>query len=279
MIRIASNAILFALVPLSAQAQGAGKWEVKVAPAECSLVRVVQTPVPALLAVRTVPGTDEFIVLASGKDVPEGGKPEGFPARLSFDGGKPIDATATPLGKLAAGPALQLAPFKPAMLGAFAAARTVSVGSTSRNFASFDVPRAGEAIAALRKCVDDQLLEWGADPAQFAPGGTRPVALKDRDDWLTNDQLLKLAGASSGTNADYLFRVTIAPNGAIISCKREEAPANDPIEKLGCDPLVAQKLFTPAKNPAGTPVKGIAAFRVTLIRQAMATPPNAAQPR
>jgi hypothetical protein len=256
------GAMAFAMVP-AASAQDAGKWEVKVTPGECSLVRSVAVPAPALLALRTVPGTDDYIVLLSGKDVPRRGS--SFPVKLAFDGTKTLEVTASPAGKMAAGPAIQLYGLKPAMLDAFGEAHTVGASSGGLALARFDIPRAGAAAGALRKCVADQLVEWGADPAQFEPGGSPPVALKERDDWLTKAQYLALADTMSGGEADYLFRVTVSTDGAIDGCKRNEARAKDKAEKLGCAPVMGRKLFTPASNAAGVPVRGAAAFRVMLI--------------
>ncbi|MDG2535668.1 hypothetical protein P6144_18550 [Sphingomonas sp. HITSZ_GF] len=267
MIRTILPAALLVATPFAAAAQSTGKWEVKVSPAECSLVRGVTAPAPALLAVRTVPGIDAFVVLVSGKDVPERSKDARFTAELRFDDAKPIEATAMPAGKLAAGPVLQLAPFAPTMLDSFAAARSVQASSDSGSLARFDIPRAREAVAALRQCIADQLVEWGADPSQFDPGGTPPVALKERDRWLSNSQQLSLAATSTSMGIDYLYRVTVATDGRIESCKREDAKADAQVEKLGCEPLIGQKLFTPAKNPAGVPVKGAAAFRVMLVKR------------
>jgi hypothetical protein len=268
MIRTILAAALLAATPFAAAAQTSGKWEVKVAPAECSLFRGVQGDSPALLGVRTAPGTDEFAVVVSGKEVPDRARDARFTVQLRFDGAGPIEATATPLGRLAAGPTLQIAPFKPSMLDSLATAHSVSAGSSANSFASFEVPRAGAAVAALRQCIDDQLTEWGADPAQFAPGGARPVALKERDRWLGNTQLMDVAATSSAMGVDYLYHVVIAADGSIESCRRDEAKANDRAEKAGCAPLLGQKLFTPAKNAAGVPVKGAAAFRVMVVKRA-----------
>ncbi|MBB4100531.1 hypothetical protein [Sphingomonas kyeonggiensis] len=267
MIRTFLTALPFVVAPLAAQAQSSGKWEVKVSPAECSLIRGVQAPSPALLAVRTVPGTDEFVVLVSGKKVPERAANARFSVELHFDDAKPIEAEASPMGRLASGPTLQLATFKPTMLDSFAAAHNVSASSDAGSFASFEVPSARAAIGALRQCIADQLIDWGADPAQFAPGGTPAVALKDRDDWLTSSQLMNLASTTSETGIDYIFHVVIAADGSIESCKRDDAKSGDKTEKLGCEPLIGKKLFAPARNPAGTPVKGAAAFRVMLVRR------------
>lgn len=267
MIRTFLTAIPFVVAPLAAQAQSSGKWEVKVSPAECSLIRGVQAPSPALLAVRTVPGTDDFVVLVSGKKVPERAADARFSVQLRFDDAKPIEASATPMGKLPSGPVLQLASFEPTMLDSFAAARSVSASSDAGSFASFEVPSARAAVGALRQCITDQLIDWGADPAQFAPGGKPPVALKDRDHWLTDSQLMSLASTTSETGIDYLYRVVIAADGSIESCKRDDAKSGDKTEKLGCAPVIGQKLFTPAMNPAGAPVKGAAAFRVMVVRR------------
>jgi hypothetical protein len=270
MIRTVLTAAMF--LPFAAQAQTTGKWEVKVAPAECSLIRTVTGPAPALLAIRTVTGTDQYVVLASGKEVPVGNKP--FPATLGFDAAKPAPTNATPAGRLAAGPAVQFFELKPSVLDDFAAAKSVAMGTGAGSFARFDLPNARGAIGALRKCVADQLVDWGADPAQFAPGGTPPVALKPSDDWLTNEQMLKLGVGVSG-GIDYLYRVTVSTSGTVESCKRDTAGPGDKDEKLGCDPLIGQKLFKPAKNAAGAPVKGVATFRVTLVKQAMVEGPSA----
>lgn len=265
--RIFLIAALFSAVPLAAQAQSSGKWEVKVEPSECTLIRSVQAPSPALIAVRTVPGTDAFVVLVSGKEVPNRSANTHFAVQLHFDDGKALDAFASPAGKLSSGPVLRLETFKPAMLDAFAAAQAVSANGQSGSFASFQLPSAAAAVRALRQCIADQLVDWGADPAQFAPGGTLPVPLKDRDDWLTKAQLIDLASTSDASDIDYLYQVVIATDGSIESCKQDKAKAGDRSEKLGCAPLIGKKLFTPAKNAAGTPVKGAAAFQVMLARR------------
>ncbi|MEP9358271.1 hypothetical protein [Sphingomonas sp. KR3-1] len=268
MIRTVISATTLAAAPFAAQAQTSGSWEVQVEPTECSLVRNQQGAAPGLLAVRTVPGTDEIVVLVSGKDVPSRARDARFPARLTFDDSKPIEIKAAAMGKLASGPAFLLTGFKPDMLDGFAAAHRVNVGTESSSFIAFDVPQARAAIGALRKCVNDLLVDWGADPAQFAPGGTPPVALKPREAWLSRAQLMDVVGTTADEQIDDLFRVTVAADGTIASCKREEAKANAKTEKLGCAPVAGQKLFTPAKNAAGAPVTGAAAFRIRLVQQA-----------
>jgi len=215
-----------------------------------------------LLALRTIPGLDAFDVLVSGKDVPDRKKGSTYPAKLIFDGANPMGSSATAGSAMSTGPALRFFGLEPALLDRFAAAKTIGVGNVSRSFADFEVPKAGAAITALRKCVAEQLIEWGADPAQFAPGGSLPVPFRQREDWLTNDQLLKLSDGTS--TIDYLYVVTIAPDGTVESCRRERAGADDKAEKLGCTPLIGQKLFKPATSPAGTPVRGVLTSRVML---------------
>lgn len=267
MLRTATIATLFAAMPFAAEAQAGGKWEVNIAPAECSLIRNIQGEAPAMLALQTVPGTDSVTMLVSGKDVPRRSTGSTLPVELTFDDAGALHANAFPAGTLATGPALRLLALEPSMLDRFAGARKASLGTGSHSFASFEIPGARAAVAALRKCVSDQLVDWGADPAQFTAGGSPAVALKDRDHWLSNAQLLKIAGTTNRRDIYDLYRVTIAVDGTIDGCRREGGEANAGAEKLGCDPLIGQKLFAPARNPAGLAVRGAASFLVMLTRR------------
>lgn len=154
------------LLATSAQAHPAGKWEVKVAPADCSLLRIVLGPSPALLVVRTVPGSDEYAVPMSGKDVP---KRESLPgeARLRWrddlrgvsDAGRQDGGWPRASGSWAqSGDARRL----------WHRTGSTPVGSHARLGCVRHSAR--EAVAALRKCVADH----------SSPGALIPVRSRRR---------------------------------------------------------------------------------------------------
>lgn len=123
-----------------------------------------------------------------------------------------------------------------------------------------------KAVEALRKCNAEQLLEWGADPVQFSPGGTVPTALKPRDEWISNSEFLQLAGKSRGSSINDDFRVLVATDGIISECHATARITELNLEKSVCAAVVGRRLFSPAKDASGNAVLGAASFRVSLMR-------------
>lgn len=253
--------------PLAAQTpMPAMQWAVKIAPGECMLDATgIATPIPVALSLRTIVGSDAYRFAIVGKDVPKLA-PSLSPVTIQFrqaDRSFQEQAIGAHLGTL--GEAIVVQGMDPTLLDAMAHSTSVSVTAKSATLGPFVLPRAKGAIDALLGCERDQLVEWGADPAQFQAGGKRPVALRSRDNWLTNAQLLTLPMESDELHAT--FQVGIAPDGKVDGCKRIDPNAKGGAEKAACDMLKGQTLFIPASDAAGKPVRGAATFEVALIRR------------
>lgn len=146
-------------------------------------------------------------------------------------------------------------------------ASSVSVERRGKTFGPFAFRNADRAIEALDGCTARQLVAWGADPEQFKPGGTRPVALQSRDDWIPNDKLVRLIYFARGSErAVYaVMRVAVSEDGHVDGCARLEGPEDAAFERQACAALFSRPLFRPARNPAGVSVRGVATFEIVLM--------------
>lgn len=92
-----------------------------------------------------------------------------------------------------------------------------------------------------------------------------PVAVKNRDEWLSKGQLLAAKGQSRRLDIDEVFRVTVSPDGLIDDCHSSSDKIETGFEKTVCDAVVKRPLFTAAKDPTGQSIRGVATFRVRLV--------------
>lgn len=240
-------------------------WEVKVAPGECTLNRSIAAPVPVTLSLRTLTGSDSYRLALVGKTLPRQNARELFPVTLVFAGAdrrferKARGATlANGLGE-----AIILNGLEPEVIAAFGQASSIAIEAKSGTIGPFALPRARAAIAALAMCVRDQLVEWGADPGQFEPGGKMPVALIPRDDWVPSDQLRRLP-IPDEMKVDAVFKAGVAADGTIDSCAQIGAGVDAKAARIVCDSVLTRRLFTPASDPQGKPVRGVAIFEIHL---------------
>jgi hypothetical protein len=264
--KIALTAGILAL-PLSAQAQQAAPgtpWSVIVETGECSLEREIAAPIPVRLSVQTVTGSDSYRLAIAGRAIPKA--PDGKTAAILFQGVDSRFERKASFSRLSGslGNALVFRSVQRDVIDGFAAASSISFDYGAPGVGPFAIPRAKAAIKALDDCVRDQLVIWGADPAQFEPGGKTPVALAPREDWLPRETLLKML--KGGNKHHALFRVGVSPEGTVDGCEMVGTSDLDP--KPACAWVQGRRLFTPANNPSGKPVRGAATFDVTLIIRA-----------
>jgi len=222
--------------------------------------------------VKSVPGSDHFELIVGITNSPAL-KPFGF-SRVTIgfgDSGAGFDWPATAVRvPLEHGTAMAVS-FKGLdrnVLETLAHAPSLRLTQNGRTLGPFTYPRADKAVAALDSCISDQLIAWGADPAQFQAGGRRPVALKDRDNWLSNDSLLFLSRFMTGSGPTRMlqsaFRVTISDRGDIDGCRLILPEGGARLEKEACASVLGQHLFEPPLDPQGKPVRGAASFEIRL---------------
>lgn len=93
-----------------------------------------------------------------------------------------------------------------------------------------------------------------------------PVALKHRDLWISNGQLLKLAAQSHRTSINGDFRLLIATDGTVTECHATSGVTEPDLEKSACAAVMKKRLFVPARSSSGNAVLGAATFRVSLMQ-------------
>lgn len=253
-------ACLFAAVPAAAQ-----DWALDIQPAQCTLTRAVTGPEPMLVSLWTLPGSGKTTMIVASRNVPDAGT-RPFPIAMQFAEGTPAIAGtggAFPVRK-EAGHGIAIKELGPEFLDGFAKSSTITFIVAGKSHGPFAYPKAGGAIRAFRKCAADQLIEWGADPAQFAAGGKTPVPLEPTKTWLTIGQVGDLGGRNASFSAT--FRLSVSPDGTVDGCAVIDEPADKRAERIGCGALMHRKLFTPAQDAAGKAVRGVYAWEFGVVR-------------
>ncbi|MGH6652471.1 MAG: hypothetical protein ACREB7_15210 [Sphingopyxis sp.] len=249
----------------TAPAPPVSRWTLRDDPARCLLERQTVEP-PGTLSIDTTPGSDAYRVAITGRDIK--GATSLAPAALTFaPSPKRLDGRAS-VAKLPTGmPVIWMQGVAPAFLDELAGAETVTIKTSQGVGGSISVVGAVEAVKAFRHCETDQLIDWGADAAQFAPGGARPVALKNRDAWLSNTELMAVAKELGQSNIDAAFRVSVSADGVVDGCRAVADAIDKGVEAAACAGVLNKPLFVAAKDPGGGSVRGVATFRVALERR------------
>lgn len=253
---------LAALLPdvTTTPAPSSARWVLQVDPALCALERRNVEPAATML-VSGVPGADYYQVTIVGRDITKSAS-FGPAALTTGPSGKALNGYAR-AGMPADGlGAIRMDGVAPAFLDSLDGADTVTIAMKSGARATLPVSGTTKAIEAFRRCNADQLIEWGAAPSQFAPGGTRPIAIKTRDNWLSNEQTLAVAAQSKLSEIDAVFRVAISEIGAIDDCRPSSVDTEKKVETAVCAAVINKVLFIAATDASHHPVRGVATFRV-----------------
>jgi hypothetical protein len=242
-----------------------GRWAVRVEPAQCRLERETADASTGFW-VDTMPGSDSYRVAipVAGADVAESfghGSLSFGPAGKVVPG--LVRVTRLPAGVLR----LTMQGLPAALPDDLAVASTVTIANADGVSGTAAFGGSDKAVATLRRCNADQLIEWGADLAQFEPGGTTPAALTPSDDWIPNGTLLRLAEQSRRPVIDDAFRLLVATDGTIGECHALNDASEPEFARTACDAVVGRRRFRPARNAAGAAVQGAATFAVSLRRQ------------
>ena len=219
------------------------------------------------MAIEAIVGTDDYRFAVGGHDLRESTTASLFPVAILFhDADARFDRRGSSSVLPQGGTMIQVRGVGEDLVQALTRASSLSLERRGKTYGPYSFHDAGKAVAALEACVNDRLAAWGADPDQFKPGGTKPVALQHRDDWIPNDTMLRLAYFISGSDnaLTALMRISIAEDGRVDGCTRLEGPEDATFEKMACSPILSKQLFRPAHDPAGKPVRGTAFFEIRL---------------
>jgi hypothetical protein len=253
--------------PALAQTPPAARWSVDIDPGSCSLERLDGASSSSIFHVSTYAGSDTYRVAVT-TDLATVRTTNDFTSiTLIFgDDHKRFTQNGRVFPLKTSGKVVLVEGLDPSVAEALAASSGLRVEVRSAEIGPISLPNAANAVRTFQKCIDDQLIEWGADPAQFKPGGTRAIALTERDEWLTNGQLMKLIIPQTNV-IDAVFKLSIATDGSISKCNAIDPERYRSIEKSACSMMMKQRLFSPARDPAGAPVVGAASHRIQLSRQ------------
>lgn len=258
----ATAAIAVLLTPSSAMAQASApadqrpKWAVQIAPGECTLLRTTGGSEPSLLRLKTKVGTERYWLALAGKDVRavSGMMPEHVELRV--DGkvaakrfGSQSNQSASGFNRL-----YHVSGIAREAIDAVARGETLEVRASSGKVATIGLAGGAKAFAAFRTCEVDQLIEWGADPAQFEPGGSAPV-IKDRDQLVPQELFRQIK--TSGRSIQPEHHLIVSAEGVVEKCAATYGIPDSNMEQIVCTYLTGRKIGQPARDPSGKAVRGV----------------------
>lgn len=267
-------AALIALAPVPAFGQapeamdGAKKkpvWVMNQGDLRCTLMRTMEGPEPITFGIRIVPGAqsfDMFIINPAWKSNPLEGtghfdlRFEAKPVRLFGD-----NATAMQLdGKD------HFAVFAPRVpidaLKNFDGIRTIRASLGKDQSVDLNVAGAAKAVAALRQCIDRQLMDWGADPKIQESLKSMPVGETLR---LFHPNDYPESSLRKGSSGQVIVAYTIGPSGRIDECK-VVGPSGDPaLDLRTCEVMKERGKFEPAIGADGKPTRVTMVLPVTWV--------------
>eukprot|EP01136_Pigoraptor_vietnamica_P045674 Opistho-1_new@23925 len=259
------------------------RWQVNVAPAQCTLSGTLRHPEVTAISISTTPGSGSYTLMLAGRELHRRPAASQGSVRIGFDTvGAPTDRQATFLHLQDDGRAIRIEGLPAALADAFARTSrlTVEVERSRTSIGAIMIPGSASAMQALKTCIAEQLVAWGADRAQFLPGGTPAITKTDPDGWLVPAQMRKLP-FDGEDHVDMVLKLDLAPDGMVDGCAQVAGLENKPANDAACRMLRNRWLFVPARNPAGVAVRGVGTYRVRMIRvlSVVSLPPVDYRPR
>lgn len=191
------------------------------------------------------------------------------PADRLRGGGERVDVTLAPGGRpirawtiIRAGQAgatvVQLGDLGEDFAPAFARAAEVRVAGFSSPVA-VPIKGAGQAMAALKKCLDEKMTAWGIDAKAFNALRTPP---KDPGsaDWMSDDDYPSDAVAA-GKEGDVVARIRVDAKGRVTDCAVVATSGSPTMDAVTCERTLAKARFIPAVGADGRPTAAVRTIR------------------
>lgn len=265
MIGAIAAALLLSATPEASADTPPARWRVQIMPGRCTLEGRPSEGTTSIV-IDTVPGSGYYRLLV--RDDALGDTAPLAAAKLTFDpGAKALDGLATIVRLSDGASGFMMTGLPGALLDRLANADTLTLAMGPKRKRTIAIPRATKASTALRRCVSDQLIEWGADPAQFAPGGKAPRRLKDNDSFLSDRNIMDLAKHSRRLSINDDLYMAIDATGRVEECHAVAAITEPQLEEAACAIVRGKRLFAPARDAGGAPARGVATFRIGILRR------------
>jgi hypothetical protein len=244
------------------------RWHLDGSTSRCVLTRrLAGTPVPATFVLRTIPGSGRYDLILASPDMPPEIRRLRTQPRLTL-ALTPADVTvetrAAPIELPASlGEGFAIGPLPAAFLPVFGDTAVLALADgDGRRLGSWAVPAAARAAEAVSYCEAEKLVEWGADPAGFEPGATRPQPAATASDWL-NPRDLGLTGVFASYAYTAIYRLVLDTDGRVTDCALLESAGNVDLGR-GCAVLRRVARYTPARDAAGNPIRSVAVHVVSV---------------
>ena len=132
-----------------------------------------------------------------------------------------------------------------------------------RNAGSFalNLETMGPPMAAMRKCADELVRQWGFDPQELKSRQSRAQPLNVRN-WLDPRNYPKSL-SNKNLAATVAFRLMIDATGTPTDCIVQEATSPPEVGPETCKMLMRTAKFQPARDKDGTPVPDFFASRAS----------------
>jgi hypothetical protein len=248
----------------------AERWQVDGSNNLCTLIRTVAAPQAGTLFLQTIPGTDIFNFAVSSRSFSLHSTDVPFPVVIALhDADARFDkkATSTQLEN-DGGTLMRIQDLDGGFVDAFAHSTSVSFERSTGPIGPFAYRGAAQAAKVFTACVEQYLTDWGADATQFQPGGKKAMPVKKPETWFSPRQwadLMRFLDRRQRGVTEVMLRLTVSTDGHVSACQdMDDKHRHADIEKAACGMLVSQPLFEPARDPAGKPVTGAAAYHLTL---------------
>ena len=113
-----------------------------------------------------------------------------------------------------------------------------------------------DAIAALDKCTDNLVSQWGLDPTEQRERATPPEPANDPANWFRASDYpagLNRAGLSGAV----VMRLIVDATGSVKDCAVAKAGGDKAFEELTCKLAIQRARFRPATGKTGAPIASV----------------------
>ena len=137
----------------------------------------------------------------------------------------------------------------------FAQSASISI-QTANGVMSIPITGSDEAIAAMRKCIDGKLIEWGINAAAFDALQKPPTEIEGNA-WI-NPNDYPMDAIIANWSGDVVAKLSVDATGRVTGCNIVLSGGMRSMDDLVCRPAPKNAKYDPAIGPDGKPT---AAFR------------------
>jgi len=245
-------ALALAQVPASAIAADtapAGRWVVDWGDIRCTLAR---TGAPVTFILRTVPGSGIWEIRFDRRELSRLGA--GDPRRLTFTllpGGNVLPDRTYIDARTGIGGTLVIYQLSRSLVDEWLpSAQSLRIARNGRTLAEIALPEAAQAVAAMRRCEDEAMREWGMDPVAFdalrlPPAGNAAAVVNDND--------YPAAAVRANQSGTVAVRLMVDSGGRITDCTPVVSSGSEVLDSRTCEIYRQRLRLHPAVGADGSP--------------------------